>query len=302
MSVFSLIIVAAIRFSIVSHLEFLTKFSHGHCLERLPQAASALPELKALACGENFSSLTTAQLFIATGLIHLFVVSGTHLVVLQKIFFKFAPQRSPWAQFIFLLILFLYAGVCEFNAPVTRSLLAIFTTMLLSSRKLYWPWYFKTLLVGLLTLSLNPQWIQSISLQLSWLAALTLGLNQHLFRERSILFKQTIFFIMLFPLLIYLQIPSPIIIVINIVFSPVLEFILFPLSILVWVFPRLYPVFDFMITFLKTILSLVNLNFTPQIDQPPLYFCIFIWIFIFFVHVGIHVYSMKLKLPRKVNI
>ena len=122
------------------------------------------------------------------------------------------------------------------NPPVTRSLVSIIFTFLLSNRKTYWTENFKLLLVGLLTLSLNPAWLSSISLQLSWLAALVVSMNQLYFKNAEILLKQFLFFLVLWPLLLFFQAPSPLIIVTNLILTPFLEFILFPLGLLVWLF------------------------------------------------------------------
>ena len=288
----SLILFATIRFSPLHFLQPMTDFLHSNCLERLPVKASALPELKALVCAENFSGLFISEIFVTSGLIHLFVVSGAHLIVLQKIYDRLAMGR---ARNLFFAMLFIYAGACEFNSPVTRSLIAIYLMSFLVSKHLYWPKHFCLLLVGLLTLLIEAQWLQSISLQLSWLAAFVVTVNQDFFREKSFLFKQSLYFFALMPILIYMQVPSPLVIIINIIFTPLLEFLLFPLGLLVWVFPRIYPIFDCLIELLKWVLLKIDLQWQFQSQLPPQSLIIFNWFFIFTLHFIAHFAWLKKK-------
>ena len=287
----SLILFATIRFSPLHFLQPMTDFLHSNCLERLPVKASALPELKALVCAENFSGLFISEIFVTSGLIHLFVVSGAHLIVLQKIYDRLAMGR---ARNLFFAMLFIYAGACEFNSPVTRSLIAIYLMSFLVSKHLYWPKHFCLLLVGLLTLLIEAQWLQSISLQLSWLAAFVVTVNQDFFREKSFLFKQSLYFFALMPILIYMQVPSPLVIIINIIFTPLLEFLLFPLGLLVWVFPRIYPIFDCLIELLKWVLLKIDLQWQFQSQLPPQSLIIFNWFF-FTLHFIAHFAWLKKK-------
>ncbi len=294
--IISLIFAAVVRFSILHHFEFLTSFLHAKCLERLPVNATALPELKALVCAENFSGLFVSEVFVTSGLIHLFVVSGAHLLVLQNIYDRLLLHRdSPLAKNIFFVILFIYGAACEFNSPVSRSVIAIFLMAYLASHKLYWPKHYCLLLVGLATLIIEPAWLQSISLQLSWLAAFVVNLNTEFFRHKNFIFKQSLYFFALLPILIYFQIPSPLVIVMNLIFTPILEFILFPLGLLVWLIPGLHPLFDSLIELLKFILNKINLQWHFQPESVPSNLILFNWAFIFALHVVIHFAWMKRK-------
>ncbi len=229
---------------------------------------------------------------MTSGLIHLFVVSGAHLLVLQKIYNRLSSGRS---QKIFFIVLFIYGGACQFNSPVTRSMLAIYLMAYLTAKHLFWPKHFCLLLCGLLTLLIEPKWLQSISLQLSWLAAFVVMANQELFRERSFLFKQSLYFFALLPILIYMQIPSPLVILMNIFFTPILEFLLFPLGLLVWFFPRLHPVFDYLIDFFKWLLTKVNLHWQFQPETAPTSLIIINWALIFTLHFSFHLIWMNKK-------
>ncbi len=281
----SLNLLAVIRISPLHYLQPLTEFLHRQCLARLPENSNSLPELKALVCAENFSGLHVSEIFVASGLIHLFVVSGSHLLILQKIYDWLNPG---WPKKIFFLFLFLYAGACQFNSPVARSFVAICIAAYLASKHLYWPRHFCLLIVGFLTLLIEPQWIQSISLQLSWLAAYVVATNQEFFQDRPFLFKQSLFFFVLFPVLIFFNVPSPLVILVNLFFAPALEFVLFPLGLLVWAISPIFPVFDFTIEICKLILVAIDLNWQYQAKPAPSGWIIFNWSFIFTLHLCAH--------------
>lgn len=294
--IFSLTLASLNRFSLLQHLDFLTVFLHQKCLERLPAAASALPELKALVCAENFSGLFVSEAFVTSGLIHLFVVSGAHLLILQSIYYRFLshPANSVAKNF-FLVVVLVYAAACEFNSPVSRSLIAIFIMAFLSTRKMNWPKHYCLLLAGLLTLILEPAWLQSLGLQLSWLAAFVVNVNSEFYREKNFLFKQSLYFFALFPILIFLQVPSPLVIIMNIVFTPLLEFILFPLGLLTWLIPPFYPLFDLLIEALKLTLKIIDLQWHFQPEAIPQSLIIFNWSFILALHLLIHFAWIKRK-------
>lgn len=262
--IFSLTIAALNRISVYSLLQPVILFFHQSCLNRLPEASSALPELRALVCGENFSGASSSQIYISTGLIHLFVVSGAHLLVLEKILSMGDFLSRKRNALIIFSVLFIYTLACEMNPPISRSFISMMFTMLLSVHHLRWPMSYRLLLAGLATLAINPQWVASASLQLSWIAGLVVSINTLYFSKRSFYFKQFLYFIFLWPLLIYLSVPSYFTIFVNLIFTSLLEFILFPLGLLTWLLPFLHVLFDQVIALLTFMLRLLEFNFQPQ--------------------------------------
>ncbi len=289
----ALILQAVFRFSVLNDLSLLTHFFHFHCLQRIVTTSGAASEMKALVCGENFSKASDSEIFVASGLIHLFVVSGAHLIVLEKIVTSRFVLGSTFSKSSLFVLLFIYALACEMNPPVTRSLVSMIFTFLTMNRKIYWTDNFKILLIGLLTLCLNTEWLNSISLQLSWLAALAVSMNRLYFIQAGLLLKQFIFFIILWPVLIFFQTPSPAILLSNLMLTPFLEFILFPLGLLTWLFPFLSNLFDQIIYLLKHILQLLEFKLNAQSALTQTSVVILGWVFLLGMHFVLHFVEMK---------
>ena len=120
----------------------------------------------ALICGINLPAGQAKQLFVDTGLIHLMVVSGSHLVFLE-ILLGFLPRGGRLG------FLGAYCYLTGWQAPVMRAFL----------RRWIGPWLkLRSGLTSLqieaaavvLALLLYPQWLISRSFQMSWMCGLAL--------------------------------------------------------------------------------------------------------------------------------
>lgn len=291
----ALVVFSLIRFSASEILAPVAEKTHIFCISQLPLDSFSLAELKALVCAENFSNIGESELYISTGLIHLFVVSGAHLILIERIL-KVCRCRE---NLVFPLML-MYGFACNLNAPVCRCLFAFMLSDYLSKKNIVWPVHFRVLAIGLTTLAFNYTWISSLSLQMSWIAAFLVMLGKKFFMGSSSLFKQSLFFISLFPTLVFFQVPSISIILVNLIFAPILEFFLFPLGLLTWFFSFSYPVFDFFIILIKKFLTLLEMDYQFQLNELPENLVFFNWIFIFSLHLTFHLLDVvklrKLKL------
>ena len=217
------------RFSILSDLSTMSLFLHHECLAQLPNSSTSHETLAALVCGKNFESFADRQLYSTTGLIHLFVVSGSHLILIQTMLTQIG--RIFFHRFLavgLMVLLFLYAAMCLFNPPVTRSFIFLLISLVLHRNHQHWPKHYLLLLAGLTTLSLNYQWVNSLSLQMSWLAALALEIYAEKFKSFSIFFRQIIFYTSFTFCFLGLGFPQISTIVICVLVTPLLEYILFP--------------------------------------------------------------------------
>lgn len=291
--IISLLILSLVRFSVHEILAPVAEKAHLFCLNNLPENSSSIAELKALVCAHNFSNLGASELYISSGLIHLFVVSGAHLILIENLL-----KKSNLSQTLIFIALIIYGFACDLNAPVTRCLIAFTLNSFLSAKNIRWPAHFKLLIIGTLTLSINYNWITSLSLQMSWIAAFLLILGEHFYKESSLLFKQSLFFITLLPTVVFFQIPSPIVILVNILLAPVLEFILFPLGLLVWFFNFLHPLFDFLILIFKSTLQNLELDFQIQTKDSPHNLVFYNWCIILALHSVFHlIHVQKMRRP-----
>jgi competence protein ComEC len=291
MLIISLLFFWLFRISVFEFASPISLYTHNLCLDRIPAVAAAGAELRALICAENFSTLAGSGLYISAGLIHLFVVSGAHLILLEKIL---KPVISTGALLVFLSV---YALACGLNPPVTRSLIAFLLAAWLSQKNINWPQHLKILIVGLCTLLFHSEWILSVSLQLSWLAAFLVSAFSAFFSSGTPLFRQWLFFIGMFPTLVFFQVPGPTSILLNLFLAPVLELVLFPLALLVAVFNFLHPVFDLLIALLRKTLALLELKVQIQTAEMPPGLIVFNWALIFLLHGIAHVAFMRSKRP-----
>jgi predicted membrane metal-binding protein len=222
---------------------------------------------RGLICGSSDIGASSHSLFLETGLYHLIVVSGSHLVALEKTIDSIFHKNS----YVKMSLLFLFAGMCKFNPPITRALLH---TLLRKTSKHYSLFLRDDHLVlssGLLTLIIFPQWVLSPSLQLSWIASLVMSLKVRPF------FKILFCVLYISP---YFGIFNWVSGINNLIFALIFDVIIFPLSILSLVVPwssyLIGPIWD---------LVLRGLEFLPRTSTPLLNVdsqqTLFVWHYIF---------------------
>ncbi|MES2803438.1 MAG: ComEC/Rec2 family competence protein [Bdellovibrionota bacterium] len=296
--IYLVLISHTIRFSVV---DFLIEFSsdlHSACVQAAFDNVRSFESLQALVCGKNFSDPAQSNLLIASGLIHLFVVSASHLRILQKIIFYLLCNRyfslTKFLQTGVFSLLFLYCAVCKFNPPILRSFAALITLALLEKKNLKWKAENLILVTGLICLILSPAWINSLSLQMSWIAALTLSVISYFFTQANIFFKSSIFYFQYLATFNFIGIPQPASIGVSTVFTKFLEYVLFPLALAVYLFPFLGSVFDFLIVSLNAILSKLELTviFRPYDSEKMIFIN---WVLIFSLHLFLNDATKRLQ-------
>lgn len=177
----------------------------------------------ALICGKNLPPGPLRQELTDLGLYHVLVVSGAHLTWVTAIIMFLFPER-PKLTFLILLLFSLMTGM---QAPVLRSLIEV------ALRPFGLPSWVRQL--GAVTggLIFNPSWIYSRSLFLSALARQTLR------PELGIFLNAARVQIILLPLLMDFFIPSLQGVFLAGLLSLALELVLFPLLLVVALFPSL---------------------------------------------------------------
>lgn len=251
---------------------------HLRCLQSVPDHIRSVESLQALVCGKNITDPRQAELLIATGLIHLFVVSGSHLLLLQKYL-----QKLCNVKILILIALFFYCAICKFNPPIFRSFILLMLVFVTDSIALELKSENLVLISGMLCLILSPAWSNSLSLQMSWIAALTLVIISKFFAHRSTVFKNSLFYLHYLTTFYFIGIPSPVSIGISALLTPFLEYILFPLALAVYVAPFLGQTFDFILEKLNLILSQLEMSvvFRPYDSEKVI---ILNWILICALH------------------
>lgn len=264
------------------------------CEQILPSDAHHAKILASLVCGQNLTDAELKNNLTKTSLIHIFIISGSHLVFLNEFLSFF---RIP--VFVRLLLMGIYSMATGWQPPAVRALLSVFFRTFLQYLKYSFPGDLIILISGLGLLIIFPDWWTSLSLVMSWCAALALGLTP-LFKIKNkvatfILTNAMIFLFMLLPLW-GVGALHPLSIVYNITLAPVVSFILLPLAFLSVLVNPLLSIFDFALSCFETSLKLFSEPvFTSSTHNLPIQY-LWLWIFIchlFFHLLRIHFYRGK---------
>lgn len=266
----------------------LSSFLHNQCLSALPLKGQWKPVYEALICGQRLPRGSIRQTFTEGGLIHLMVVSGAHLIFMEKLWMK-CPLPFFKKTGLFFLIVF-YALITHLHPPVVRALFSFFLFQMSHSKKLFWSHPLVTQLSGIFCLIYSPQWISSFSLQLSWLAALAYGISS------SPLKKAFIIYLVAFPLISQWQFLHPLTVLVNWLLSPIIGFIMLPLSFVTALFSFLQPLSDTVWSLIFLILKWIS-GLLPDLPKPSFFQNAreYIWLYIASVFLLSHITAIWLK-------
>lgn len=135
------------------------------------------PFAKALLLNDRTEDKDWIQQLIQGGLLHLIAISGLHVLLFYFIFVTllnvFLPRRV--AELVFLMLMLVYAGLCQWSAPVMRAIVMILIYVIsrIMQRKVS-PLQIICLSLFVITL-VDPVQLFSIGLQLSYLCVLILA-------------------------------------------------------------------------------------------------------------------------------
>lgn len=195
------------------------------CESLIPQGLHHALEA-ALVCGRSLPPGSAKQLFLDTGLIHIMVVSGAHLIFLESLL----PRRVRMP------VLALYCWLTGFGPPVVKAFAHRLAEWKL--KPLGWSALQAEAVAILATLLVCPFWLTSRSLQMSWMCFLALSLPP-LIRWRALDQSLKTY------ALLFLFVGSSLISVgWNTLVAPFVGVILFPLSLMLLVLPMLGPLVD----------------------------------------------------------
>lgn len=285
--VFTAIAISILHFlALPKYLAALAKKTQTICQEMTPAYSESSLTISSLVCGKKISDPKHIFALQSTGLIHIFVVSAGHLVVISEFL-----AYIGWSRFFVTFVLFVFTLVTGLQAPCLRSLMALLIGYFLTHRKLILSGPQMVFFTGIFTLALFPQWSQSFSLQLSWAAALALSITS-LFRNRNhsnlqnMIITSFCVFVVLLPFMQRLGGLHPLTILWNITLGTATAFLLFPLSILAFLNPFFLHILELVMKPFWSILQLSNeFRFEPS-QQPSSLLIGWTWIFI--LHLILH--------------
>lgn len=295
------ILIAAVILNIPNHLDVLKKISplvtstHSMCLEIIPKTSKNYASLSSLICGEKLTDEHLKENLSKTSIIHIFIVSGSHLILLDAIF-----EFLTIPFFVRIIFLSVYSMAAGWQAPVVRALVGLLLKKILKWNSFYFPQDLATLMSGLCTLALFPEWWKSPSLVMSWCASLALATPSLLRIKESLnaklLGQFSIFLLMILPLFGFGSL-HPLSIVYNLFLGNIVALVLLPLSFLTLVNTQFVLIFDVIMDLFRSAL----VNFSEPINMvshtsfsiPSLWYWVFTW-HIFFHFLRIHLYQGKI--------
>lgn len=244
-----------LAFKLPTLLAQLGSLSQNFCVRHLPPETAYRSIYAGLVCGKAIAQKTElVRLLECSQLIHLIVVSGSHLVLLQEAI-EFVSQRwlrPELARVLSFSFLITYAFLTGFQPPCVRALL-FFLARLIGERHHA---FFVSLLLSLM---LNPAWIFSFSFQLSVTASLLLLIGGYLLTSRTAksFWTQSLLTVGMAPLLGFF---SGVGLLLNFLVAPILSLFLFPLALIGLVVHPLTVVFDACLSLLEKFLGALPLS------------------------------------------
>ena len=244
--------------------------AHNFCLQSSPPSHWK-SFYQAIVCGKKLQASQQWQQMRQLGMLHILIVSGAHLSFLSQtlrfLFFHHLPENLKN------LILLGLVVVCQFQAPALRAWCYLFINGINKKKRLFLKPPALLLLTIIFCLSVNPPFFQSMSLPLTWLACLGIGLGKNSFTQS--------FFCFLFlqPIISQWGSPSPLTIGVNAFITPLVGMILFPASLFCFFLPFLTPLVDKLWNFLfylaKTLSPSLTLSESQNLSEGKLW----IWLY-----------------------
>lgn len=282
MKLFFLCALSLIIFSPEFLLEKFTTsalFMQTLCQESVDFFDKDSPTRAALLCGTPIESLSTKKVLQDTGLIHLFIISGSHVVFIFTLLEQIKTPRR-WI-FLGLFMLTLFTG---FQPPVVRAVIQFYLKHYQRRHRLHWK---SDTTIGVTTgvcLLLFPSWWNSLSFHLSWMAALafTIPIARNTPLIHKILLQQLLLFILLSPLLLTFSNAPLISIPLNITVGHALGPLLIPIA--------LTPLWDPLMNALAFTLEIISFH---HLSIPALHHQ---WCFLIsslFLQISLHYYRTR---------
>ncbi|HWU42256.1 MAG TPA: ComEC/Rec2 family competence protein [Bdellovibrio sp.] len=260
------------------------------CFGLVPTESVNRAALSSLLCGKNITDSSLKENLIKTSIIHIFVISGSHLILLDELL---SLLRVP----LFFRFLFLgcYSLATGWQPPAVRALLALIVKTYFRC----WHWNFSSdqlvMITGLVSLALFPEWWNSFSLVMSWCAALAFSCVT-LLRVRgklmALVIAQLAVFLFMSAPLWGLGSLHPLGLLYNLTLAPLVAFLLLPLAFLTMMIHPLSVIFDGAFSLFSAVLQMAAEPIPSMSQNTPS--LSFLWIWIFTWQVFIHFFRLHL--------
>lgn len=257
---------------------------HKKCLQIIPTKTEHHNTLASLVCGEKITDESLKQNLQKTSLLHIFIVSGSHLILFDELL---SILKIP----LFLRFLFLsfYSLCVGWQPPAVRALIGFIAKEVLRRKKIFFPSDFSVLITGFLTLFLFQAWWSSTSLVMSWCAALALSFTNILRIKNpwmQALYSQFSVFLFMTAPLWGLGSLHPLSLVYNLFLAPLVSYVLLPLSFLAVLFSPFLFIFEKVIYLFTNALS--TLSEPVELTKNTTLKIHLLWMWVFSWHILFH--------------
>ena len=214
------------------------------------------------------------------GIIHIFSISGMHISILSAIilFFLNKIKKNKYNVIFVILFLIFYLILTNYQASILRTVVFYVILHIFKLLKFNISTKDCLLLAVSLILIISPKYINNIGFLYSSVISFTLIFYSNKFNKKYIL---NLLLISLISFLVSLPITinnnyviNLLSIFINLIFVPLVSFILYPLSLLTFIFNFLYPLFVFFINLTEYISNYISNIDLFLISIPKLNFII----------------------------
>lgn len=222
---------------LISPIRIIEERMHYMCESSVGQTTRWRTVYQSLVCGCPFSPDENVENLQKLGLIHMFVVSGSHLILIFTLLSSVFLRFRIWGRSVLWVTVIAYCWICQSQPPVLRSLIQISLSEICDRRKWFWSPPYRILWASCVCLFLFPSLVLSFSFQLSWVASLA---QQQSFQRsylrakglrREVLTCLRSYFYLLIPLSSLAGL-NPVSILANLFVAPLFEIFLFPLVLI----------------------------------------------------------------------
>ena len=239
---------------------------------------------KAFLIGDK-SEMDDYSIFQKNGVSHLFAISGMHLSLLSGIIL-FLFKKSRFKEILACIFLILFSMITNYSASIYRSLLLFIYIVLNKKLDLRISTVNVLLLVVCTLLIFNPLIIYDMGFLYS--VSVSLGLilfNKYMKKNYFVNMFLTSFIAFLFslPITLYYNYEINLMQIINnVVIVPLVSIIIYPLTILTFIFSFLEPILNVFISILKFISThLIMINIIVPKVSLIFYFTYYVFLFMF---------------------